>query len=139
MVGLCTLLFSLFISIDLFFSPFHNKQCNIVLLFGYFFQDPEIGELCQVGGWGRDRKVPHVYDKDRVLIPYKNPTNLMEVCVPIVDKNNCRNNYIVKQANKTRLSDFKQKVTKQIDWIYDGMSICAGSSSKDSCVVRCIV
>ena len=96
-----------------------------------------------MGGWGRDRKEPHVYDENRKLIPYKNPTNLMEVCVPIVDINECRNNYIVKKAKRwkaDKLSDFKQDVEEQVDWVYDGIHICAGSSSKDSCMVRfCIV
>ena len=95
-----------------------------------------------MAGWGRDRKVPHVYDKDRVLIPYKNPTNLMEVCVPIVDINSCRNNYIVDNAKileMHRLSNFKQKAEGQLDLVYDGINICAGSSSKDSCQVRFIV
>ena len=103
--------------------------------------------MCQVGGWGRVHKKPYytieengkITESTHIGTPRRAPTDMMEVCVPIVDINNCRNNYIVKQANKTRLSDFKQKVTKQIDWIYDGMSICAGSSSKDSCVVRCRV
>ena len=95
-----------------------------------------------MGGWGRVHKETHnwVIEDGRLTGKrWATQTDMMEVCVPIVDINNCRNNYIVKQANKTRLSDFKQKVTKQIDWIYDGMSICAGSSSKDSCVVRCRV
>ena len=111
------------------------------------FQDPENGEMCQVGGWGRvHKKQFYTIDENGKIIestqfgtPWRAPTKMMEVCVPIVDKNNCRNNYIVKQANNTKLSDFKQKVTKQIDWIYDGMSICAGSSSKDSCVVKHII
>ena len=94
-----------------------------------------------MGGWGRDRKQPHVYDENGRLIHYKNPTNLMEVCVPIVDINSCRNNYIVDNAKKKfkgmhKLSDFKQKVERQVDWVYDGTNICAGSSSKDSCQVR---
>ena len=113
-------------------------------LFGYFFQDPEIGEHCQVAGWGRDRKEPHVYDNEtRILIPYKAPTNLMEVCVPIVDINECRNNYLVHFAGANwkvnSLLNFKQKVEFQIDWIYNGINICAGSNSKDSCTVRFIV
>ena len=86
--------------------------------------------------------MPHVYDKDRVLIPYKNPTNLMEVCVPIVDINSCRNNYIVDNAKileMHRLSNFKQKAEGQLDLVYDDINICAGSSSKDSCQVRFIV
>ena len=94
--------------------------------------------MCQVGGWGRVHKKK--FDENGTS--WRAPTDMMEVCVPIVDINNCRNNYIVKEANKnqtTKLSDFKQKVTAQIDWIYDGINICAGSSSKDSCVVRYIV
>ena len=133
--------FTLFISIGLFFFHFLNKQCDTVFLFVYFFQDPEIGELCQVGGWGRDRKEPHVYHNvTRFLIPYKNPTDLMEVCVPIMDINECRNNYLVKKAKQNwkvdKLSDFKQKVKQPVDMVYDGIHICAGSSSKDSCKVR---
>ena len=103
--------------------------------------------MCQVGGWGRvNKKQFYTIDENGKITesslhgtPWRTPTDMMEVCVPIVDINNCRNNYIVKQANKTKLSDFKQKVTKQIDWIYDGINICAGSSSKDSCVVKHII
>ena len=97
-----------------------------------------------MGGWGRDRKEPHVYDNEtRFEIPYKPPTDLMEACVPIVDINECRNNYLVSNAHKkvniNSLVDFKKKVGFQIDWVYDGINICAGSNSKDSCTVRFIV
>ena len=120
-------LLTLFINIDLFFYIW------------LFFKDPEIGEFCQVAGWGRDRKEKYVYDDERHLIPYKAPTDLMEVCVPIVDANDCRNNYIVNKAKKRdtdKLSDFKQNLKHQIDNVYDGINICAGSNSKDSCSVR---
>ena len=52
-----------------------------------------------------------------------------------MDTNDCRNNYKVNKAKKsnTELSDFKQKLKQQIDYVYDGISICAGSNSKDSC------
>ena len=94
-----------------------------------------------MGGWGRDRKEQFVYHNETgYLLPYKAPTDLMEACVPIVVINNCRNNYIVNKAKKLKadkLSDFKQKVNgRQIGLVYDGIHICAGSSSKDSCSVR---
>ena len=111
-------------------------------IFGYFLKGPEIGEFCQVAGWGREQKEKYVFDDERHEIPYKAPTDLMEVCVPIVDINECRNNYLVKNAHKNNVSslvDFKKKVGFQIDWVYDGINICAGSNSKDSCAVRFIV
>ena len=67
-------------------------------------------------------------------------THELEVCVPIVNISECRNNYIKEMANRwyytDSLSDFKQNVTEQVDWVYDGMHICAGSNSKDACMVR---
>ena len=70
-------------------------------------------------------------------------THELEVCVPIVNISECRNNYIVNNAlenfNVDLLSDFKQYVEEQIDWVYDGMHICAGSNSKDACMVRFMV
>ena len=97
-----------------------------------------------MAGWGRDRKEQYVYDNEtRFLIPYKAPTNLLEVCVPIVDINECRNNYLVHEAGKNwnvkSLLSFKQKVNSQVDWVYDGINMCAGSNSKDSCSVRFII
>jgi hypothetical protein len=95
------------------------------------FKDPEDGELCQVGGWGRVTKE----DTFRKVIQ----THELEVCVPIVNISECRNNYIVNNAGVEKLSEFKQHVEEQIDWVYDGMHICAGSNSKDACMVRFIV
>ena len=98
-----------------------------------------------MGGWGRVHKETHnwVIEDGRLTgKQWDTQTEMMEVCVPIVDINSCRNNYIVDQAKKLkmhRLSDFKQKVEHQVDWVYDGTNICAGSSSKDSCQVRFIV
>ena len=70
-------------------------------------------------------------------------THELEVCVPIVNISECRNNYIVNNAwvesSVEKLSDFKQDVEWQVDWVYDGMHICAGSNSKDACMVRFIV
>ena len=106
------------------------------------FQDPENGEMCQVGGWGRVHKKQFYTTVDngkKIGRQWDAQTDMMEVCVPIVDINDCRNNYIVKKANTTKLSNFKQEIKGQIDWIYDGINICAGSDSKDSCNVRFIV
>ena len=66
-------------------------------------------------------------------------THELEVCVPIVNISECRNNYIVNNAGVEKLSEFKQHVEEQVDWVYDGMHICAGSNSKDACMVRFIV
>ena len=70
-------------------------------------------------------------------------THALEVCVPIVNISECRNNYIENNAwvesSVEKLSDFKQYVDKQVDWVYDGMHICAGSNSKDACMVRFMV
>ena len=70
-------------------------------------------------------------------------THALEVCVPIVNISECRNNYIVKLALQNhgvdKLSEFKQYVDEQVDWVYDGMHICAGSNSKDACHVRFMV
>ena len=67
------------------------------------------------------------------------PTHELEVCVPIVNISECRNNYIVNNAwvrlGVKKLSEFKQYVEEQVDWVYDGMHICAGSNSKDACMV----
>ena len=98
-----------------------------------------------MGGWGRVQKETYRWVKENgqtVGKQWDAQTDLMEVCVPIMDINECRNNYIVKRAknwNADKLSDFKQKVERQVDWVYDGTNICAGSSSKDSCQVRFIV
>ena len=70
-------------------------------------------------------------------------THELEVCVPIVNISECRNNYIENNAwvesSVEKLSDFKQGVKWQVDWVYDGMHICAGSNSKDACHVRFMV
>ena len=70
-------------------------------------------------------------------------THELEVCVPIVHISECRNNYIENNAwvesSVEKLSDFKQGVKWQVDWVYDGMHICAGSNSKDACHVRFMV
>ena len=99
-----------------------------------------------MGGWGRVHRETYRWVKENgqtVGKQWDAQTDLMEVCVPIMDINECRNNYIVKRAKNwkaDKLSDFKQKVEKPIDWVYDGIHICAGSNSKDSCKVRfCIV
>ena len=66
-------------------------------------------------------------------------THELEVCVPIVNISECRNNYIVNNTLENygvdKLSEFKQYVEEQVDWVYDGMHICAGSNSKDACMV----
>ena len=100
-----------------------------------------------MGGWGRVHMETHNWtDVNGTMhgLQWDTQTDMMEVCVPIVDINECRNNYIVNKAKQLmkadKLSDFKQKVTQQVDWVYDGSNICAGSNSKDSCKVRfCIL
>ena len=108
------------------------------------FKDPEIGELCQVAGWGRVPRKKYYIDDEGNKREHKGPIDLMEVCVPIVDINKCRNRYLVHLAAEshskvTELKDFKEKIIDQIDTVYDGMNICAGSNYKDSCRVRYMV
>ena len=108
------------------------------------FQDPKIGELCQVAGWGRVPRKKYYIDEEGNKREHKGPIDLMEVCVPIVDINKCRNRYLVHLAAEshskvTELKDFKEKIIDQIDTVYDGMNICAGSNYKDSCRVRYMV
>ena len=108
------------------------------------FQDPENDELCQVAGWGRVPRKKYYTDEEGNKHEHKGPIDLMEVCVPIVDINKCRNRYLVHLAavsysNVTKLKDFKNKIIDQIDTVYDGMNICAGNNFKDSCRVRFMV
>ena len=93
-----------------------------------------------MAGWGRVQKKKH-YSDEEGKHEHKGPKHLMEVCVPIVDINKCRNRYLVHLAAEsysevTKLKDFKEKIIDQIDTVYDGMNICAGSNYKDSCRVR---
>ena len=97
-----------------------------------------------MAGWGRVHKEQlnwTVIDGRKKGSFWDPVTNMKEACVPIVDINDCRNNYIVHYSKNSKYAN-KKKVMEpegQIDWVYDGINICAGSSSKDSCQVRFIV
>jgi len=93
------------------------------------YDDPEKGVLCQVAGWGHMDKT---WKGNGI-----NPIELMEACVPIVNTNECRNNYFMNQLEDRNIStfpDMKQKIDYQINTVYQGMTICAGSEETDSCV-----
>ena len=74
--------------------------------------------------------------RDRTLLKEK---YLMEYCVPIVDINECRNNYLVHNAIQKgvpSISYFKQKVDEQIGLVYNGINICVGGKKSKYCQVR---
>ena len=94
--------------------------------------DPDNGQLCQVGGWGKIQKPPNSLNLGQLMNTPKNELKntkilnryeVTEFCVKIGSTNKCRNNYLVHNLNQsgvTSISDIKPKVNEETGLVYKG-------------------
>ena len=104
-----------------------NKSSLIIIFLSH---DPEKGQLCQVGGWGKIQKPPNSLNLGQLMNTPKNElknTKIMNryevTCVKIGSTNECRNNYLVHNLNQsgdTSISDIKPKVNEETGLVYKG-------------------